>query len=169
MAPSCRLKRQGIRAGDRTYGHRVMGTAQAACRAGLRVLSQQLWNGPECWLIRRAGGRLFRSSFNSSVPRARVELNADESLLDQAVFTTEWPCAVLGSFKPEYLTRAGGNFDDVNERASGILLRAGQNTGEARAAFHRRGEQSAQRYVVDSSRKRACARCPVGRCQVFLR
>ena len=31
--------------------------------------------------------------------RAAVELNADESLMDQAVFTTEWPCALLGSFK----------------------------------------------------------------------
>ena len=55
-------------------------------------------------MIRRAGDRSFRSSSNSSVPEPRVELNADESLLDQAVFTTEWPCAVLGSFKPEYLS-----------------------------------------------------------------
>ena len=32
-----------------------------------------------------------------------LELNADEDLLEQAVFTTEWPCAILGSFKLEYL------------------------------------------------------------------
>jgi glycyl-tRNA synthetase beta chain len=31
-------------------------------------------------------------------------LNADESLLDQAVFTTEWPIAVLGDFNADYLT-----------------------------------------------------------------
>ncbi|MEK6584883.1 MAG: glycine--tRNA ligase subunit beta, partial [Nitrospirota bacterium] len=35
--------------------------------------------------------------------KAGVGLNADDTLLDQAVYTTEWPCAVLGSFKPEYL------------------------------------------------------------------
>ena len=35
--------------------------------------------------------------------KAGVGLNADDALLDQAVYTTEWPCAVLGSFKPEYL------------------------------------------------------------------
>ena len=35
---------------------------------------------------------------------AGVELNVDDALLDQAVYTTEWPCAVLGNFKPEYLT-----------------------------------------------------------------
>jgi glycyl-tRNA synthetase beta chain len=31
-------------------------------------------------------------------------LNVDESLLQQAIFTTEWPYVVIGNFKPEYLT-----------------------------------------------------------------
>ena len=36
--------------------------------------------------------------------KSNVRLNDDESLLDQAVFTTEWPFAVFGNFKAEYLT-----------------------------------------------------------------
>jgi glycyl-tRNA synthetase beta chain len=34
---------------------------------------------------------------------AGVGLNADEALLDQAIYTTEWPVAIIGNFKPEYL------------------------------------------------------------------
>ena len=38
-----------------------------------------------------------------SVQGAGFRLNADDDLLEQAVFTTEWPCAILGSFKPAHL------------------------------------------------------------------
>lgn len=97
------IEAAGIRAGKRTYGHRILGSRAAIMvrnyasyrnaleRAGVLVDPQQ----------RRAviGHQLDRLCAGNG-----VRLNADESLLDQAVFTTEWPCAVMGSFKPEYLT-----------------------------------------------------------------
>ena len=159
------IEAAGIRAGDRTYGHRVIGQ-----RKPLVVRNYESYRSG----LKRAGvlvdpasrRQVIEQQLRQICSRAAVELNADESLMDQAVFTTEWPCALLGSFKSN-ISACRRNFDDLCERASGILFGAGQNNWEARAAFYRGGEQPAQRYVVDSSRKRACARSQIGRCQVF--
>jgi glycyl-tRNA synthetase beta chain len=96
------IEAAGIKAGNRTYGHRVMGGGrpvtvrdfatyrQGLARHGVLVEPDQ----------RRAA---IEEQLERLCSKAGVGLNVDESLLDQAVFTTEWPCAVLGSFKPEYL------------------------------------------------------------------
>ena len=93
----------GLKAGTRTYGHRVIGKGASITvrdyasylaaleRAGVLVEPARRRN-----IIEQQLERLCR--------RSGVTLNADESLLDQAVFTTEWPSAVLGNFKIEYLT-----------------------------------------------------------------
>ncbi|HET9845914.1 MAG TPA: glycine--tRNA ligase subunit beta [Nitrospira sp.] len=93
----------GIRAGDRTYGHRVMGP-----RKPLVVRSYESYRT----VLERAGvlvdparrRQVIEQQLRQICSKAAVELNADESLMDQAVFTTEWPCALLGRFKPEYLS-----------------------------------------------------------------
>jgi glycyl-tRNA synthetase beta chain len=97
------IRAAGIMAGNKTHGHRVLGKRgpisvsnyesyrKALGRAGVLVEPERRRQVIEEQLTRLSA-------------RSAVTLNADESLLDQAVFTTEWPCAVLGSFKREYLT-----------------------------------------------------------------
>jgi glycyl-tRNA synthetase beta chain len=92
----------GIKSGNRTYGHRVMGAGKPitvrdyqSYRQGLE--RQGVVVEPE---RRRAA---IQEQLERLCAKAGVRLNVDESLLDQAVFTTEWPCSVVGSFKPEYL------------------------------------------------------------------
>jgi glycyl-tRNA synthetase beta chain len=92
----------GIKAGNRTYGHRVMGTGKPitvrdfqSYRRGLE--RQGVLVEPH---RRRAA---IEEQLSRLCVKAGVGLNADDSLLDQAVFTTEWPCSVVGSFKPDYL------------------------------------------------------------------
>ena len=93
----------GIKAGNKTYGHRVMGNGKA-----ITVSDHSSY----CRLLKRQGVLpdqderrvTIREQLEKICKDAGLELNADEDLLEQAVFTTEWPCAILGSFKPEYLT-----------------------------------------------------------------
>lgn len=92
----------GITAGNRTYGHRVIGGGKLIAVRDFKSYSQGLERhgvlvDPE---RRRA---VIRQQLDRLCAQARVGLNADESLLDQAVHTTEWPWAILGDFKPEYL------------------------------------------------------------------
>jgi glycyl-tRNA synthetase beta chain len=92
----------GIKAGNRTSGHRVMGGRKPLTVRDFKTYSKGLEKlgvmlDPE---RRRAA---IQQQIDRLCVKAGVGLNADDALLDQAVYTTEWPCAVLGSFKPEYL------------------------------------------------------------------
>ncbi|MDH4087278.1 MAG: glycine--tRNA ligase subunit beta [Nitrospira sp.] len=92
----------GIHAGNWTSGHRVMGSKKPITVRDFKSYSKSLEKlgvmlDPE---RRRAA---IQQQIDRLCVKAGVGLNADDSLLDQAVYTTEWPCAVLGSFKPEYL------------------------------------------------------------------
>jgi glycyl-tRNA synthetase beta chain len=92
----------GIKAGNKTYGHRVMGNGKTI------TVSDHL---SYCRLLKRQGVLpdqeerrvTIREQLEKICKGAGLGLNADEDLLEQAVFTTEWPCAILGSFKLEYL------------------------------------------------------------------
>jgi glycyl-tRNA synthetase beta chain len=92
----------GITADRKTYGHRVIGKGAPIAVTDYASYSKGL---------ERAGvlvdpgrrRRVIEDELARLCARSGVILNADESLLEQAVFTTEWPCAVLGDFKPEYL------------------------------------------------------------------
>jgi glycyl-tRNA synthetase beta chain len=92
----------GIKAGNKTYGHRVMGNGKA-----ITVSDHSSY----CRLLKRQGVLpdqeerrvTIREQLEKICKGAGLGLNADEDLLEQAVFTTEWPCAILGSFKLEYL------------------------------------------------------------------
>ena len=92
----------GIKASNRTYGHRVMG--------GGKPITVRDFNAYNNGLERRGvivdperRRTTIREQVDHLCAKAGVELNADDALLGQAVYTTEWPCSVLGSFKPEYL------------------------------------------------------------------
>jgi glycyl-tRNA synthetase beta chain len=92
----------GVTAGNRTYGHRVMakgGPIAVHDYASYRKALQRAGV-----LVDPAHRRqVIQDQLDRLCLQQRVKLNADEALLDQAVFTTEWPCTVMGSFKAEYL------------------------------------------------------------------
>ncbi|MGE3978440.1 MAG: glycine--tRNA ligase subunit beta, partial [Nitrospira sp.] len=92
----------GIKAGNRTYGHRVMGGGKPITVKDFKTYNQGLERRGVMVDPERRRARI-REQIDRLCTKAGVGLNADETLLDQAVYTTEWPCAVLGSFKPEYL------------------------------------------------------------------
>ena len=92
----------GIKAGNRTSGHRVMGGGKPITVRDFKTYSKGLEKlgvmlDPE---RRRAS---IQQQVDRLCVKADVGLNPDDTLLDEAVYTTEWPCAVLGSFKAEYL------------------------------------------------------------------
>ncbi len=92
----------GIKAGTRTYGHRVIGGGKAVTVRDFRSYRQALErHGVLVEPDRRRAA--IAEQLERLCAKAAVRLNVDEALLDQAVFTTEWPYAVVGDFKPEYL------------------------------------------------------------------
>lgn len=92
----------GIKAGNRTYGHRVMGGGKPIAVRDFKTYNKELEKRGV--IIDHERRRVtIREQVGRLCAKAGVDLNADDALLDQAVYTTEWPCAVLGNFKPEYL------------------------------------------------------------------
>lgn len=92
----------GIKATNQTYGHRVMGGGKPITVRDYRSYRQGLErHGVLVEPDRRRAA--IEEQLSRLCAKAGVGLNADDSLLDQAIFTTEWPCSVVGSFKPEYL------------------------------------------------------------------
>ncbi len=92
----------GITAGNRTYGHRVMGGGKLMTVRDFKTYNHELERrGVIIDPDRRR--TTIREQIDRLCAKAGVGLIADEALLDQAVYTTEWPCAVLGNFRREYL------------------------------------------------------------------
>lgn len=92
----------GIKAGNRTYGHRVMGGGKPVTVRDFKSYSQGL---ERHGVLVDPGRRrtAIEEQLDRLCTKAGVGLNADEALLAQAVYTTEWPYALIGNFKPEYL------------------------------------------------------------------
>ncbi len=92
----------GIKAGNRTRGHRVLGGKQGVVvrdrETYVKALEKQgVMPDPA---RRRA---MIQEQIATLCKKTGFVLNHDEALLDQAVFTTEWPNAIIGSFKDMYL------------------------------------------------------------------
>ncbi|BCA53996.1 Glycine--tRNA ligase beta subunit [Nitrospira sp. KM1] len=92
----------GVKASNRTFGHRVMGGGKS-----IVVRDYDSYNKS----LKRAGVMvdparrrvIIQDQLDKLCTQGRVSLNPDEALIDQAVFTTEWPHAVMGNFKADYL------------------------------------------------------------------
>jgi glycyl-tRNA synthetase beta chain len=92
----------GITAGNRTEGHRVLGSAKGIAvrdaESYLKGLERQgVIPDPE----RRR--RMIEEQVATICKSAGFRLNIDADLLNQAVYTTECPNAIIGSFKEAYL------------------------------------------------------------------
>jgi len=92
----------GIAAGNKTAGHRVLGSAKGLvvrdAESYLKGLERQ---GVTADPQRRR--QMIEEQIATLCKEAGFRLNVDEALLDQAVYTTECPNAIIGSFKPAYL------------------------------------------------------------------
>jgi glycyl-tRNA synthetase beta chain len=96
------IEAAGITAGNRTEGHRVLGSAKGlvvrdaeSYRKGLE--RQGVTADPQ----RRR--HMIEEQIATLCKETGFTLNVDRDLLDQAVYTTECPNAIIGSFKPAYL------------------------------------------------------------------
>jgi glycyl-tRNA synthetase beta chain len=96
------IEAAGIFAGNRTEGHRVLGSAKGItvrdAESYLKGLERQgVIPNPE----RRR--HIIEEQIATLCKKTGFTLNVDGDLLDQAVYTTECPNAIIGSFKPAYL------------------------------------------------------------------
>ena len=102
------LEFAGVRAGNRTYGHRALSSPGLSKNRGLQVKDLASYmkvlekNGvlPD----QEARRNLIVEGLTDLAKSARGILHRDEDLLEQAVYTAECPVAVLGSFNPTYLS-----------------------------------------------------------------
>ena len=92
----------GITAGNRTEGHRVLGSAKGIvvrdCASYLKKLERQ---GVIVDPQRRR--HMIEEQIAVLCKETGFILNVDEDLLNQAVYTTECPNVIVGSFKEDYL------------------------------------------------------------------
>ncbi len=96
------IEAAGITAGNRTEGHRVLGSVKGiAVRDAESYLKGLERQGVIPDLERRR--RMIEEQIATLCKKTGFTLNVDGDLLDQAVYTTECPNAIIGSFKPAYL------------------------------------------------------------------
>lgn len=98
----------GVAAGNRTWGHRFLAGSGRSSQQGLPVKDGKSYlhilerNGvvpdPDA---RRA---MILSQIETLAKSAHGSLHRDEDLLEQAVYTVEYPQAILGTFNPQYLS-----------------------------------------------------------------
>ena len=124
----------GIKAGNKSYGHRVMGNGKA-----ITVSDHSSY----CRLLKRQGvlpdqeerRATIREQLEKICKGVGLGLNADEDLLEQAVFTTEWPSAILGSFKLEYLAVPSEVLITSMKEHQGFFSLRDKKTGSLAAHF----------------------------------
>jgi len=96
------IEAAGITAGNRTEGHRVLGSAKGLvvrdAESYLKGLERQ---GVTADPQRRR--HMIEEQIATLCKETGFTLNVDGDLLDQAVYTTECPNAIIGSFKSAYL------------------------------------------------------------------
>ncbi|WP_447976846.1 glycine--tRNA ligase subunit beta [Candidatus Nitrospira bockiana] len=98
----------GLTAGSRTWGHRVLGSKGPSDKRGLAVKNFKEY----IKALERRGvipdqdrrQAMIVDQLTRLAKSARGVLHRDEDLLEQAVFTVEYPHAIQGSFNPTYLT-----------------------------------------------------------------
>lgn len=98
----------GIRSGTRTWGHRFLGPAGRTRAQGLQVagLASYLRTLERHGVIPDQARRreMILAQIDKLTKAAGGRVHRDEALLEQAVFTTEYPHPILGGFKPQYLS-----------------------------------------------------------------
>ena len=98
----------GVSSGQKTQGHRFLGPGGKGNRQGLPVkdLASYLAVLKKHFVVPEQDERrrLINKELEELAKSARGHLHRDEELLEQAVFTVEYPHAILGEFNPQYLS-----------------------------------------------------------------
>ena len=98
------LEFAGIKAGNQSRGHRILGPAQVAIASPSRSTSETM-QGAHVTVLSADREYKIRKALDAAtrtVPGARWREDAE--LLKTVVNLTEWPSAILGSFDKEYLS-----------------------------------------------------------------
>jgi glycyl-tRNA synthetase beta chain len=96
------IKAAGITASNQTRGHRVLGRGTwVSVRDAVSYLTTLERQGVIVDPQRRR--TLIEEQIAAICHKTGLQLNQDEALLDQAVYSTEQPTSVMGSFKEAYL------------------------------------------------------------------
>jgi glycyl-tRNA synthetase beta chain len=96
------IEAAGIKASDRTRGHRVLGGGKWL---PVRDADSYVTTLERQGVIAEPQQRrhLIKEQIAAICSETGFQLNEDEVLLDQAVYTTEQPSSIIGSFKEAYL------------------------------------------------------------------
>lgn len=97
----------GVRSGNRTFGHRFLEPAGRGARsfAVTDLRSYQARLARHGVMVDQESRRdAIVSQLDKLARAAGGHLHRDEDLLEQAIYATEWPQAILGRFNPAYLT-----------------------------------------------------------------
>jgi len=98
----------GVTASNRTWGHRFLGSGKSRPGREVTVANATSYfrelerHGVVVDHERRR--RMIVKQLDSLSKSARGFLQRDEDLLEQAIFTVEYPSAILGAFNPTYLS-----------------------------------------------------------------
>ena len=96
------IEAAGIKASNQTKGHRVLGGGKwVAVRDAASYVGTLERQGVIIDPQRRR--KLIEEQIAAICHKAGFQLNEDEALLDQAVYSTEQPVSVIGSFRDAYL------------------------------------------------------------------
>ncbi|MBX3238032.1 MAG: glycine--tRNA ligase subunit beta [Nitrospiraceae bacterium] len=96
-----------IKAGNQTYGHRIMSPAAAKGRGfSVTSIAQYLKDTERHGVIVDQARRreMILAQLAALAKSGRGSLHHDEELIEQAVYMVEYPHSILGSFKPHYLS-----------------------------------------------------------------
>ena len=124
----------GIKASNQTKGHRVLGGGKWGSirdvSSYIRVLERQ---GVIVDPQRRR--KLIEEQIADICRKTGFQLNEDEALLDQAVYSTEQPVSVIGSFKDAYLDVPEEILITSMKEHQGFFSLRQQSTGKLAAHF----------------------------------
>lgn len=128
------IEAAGIKAGNQTKGHRVSGRGKwVTVHDGASYVSVLERQGVTADPQRRR--RLVEEQIAAICRKTGFQLNEDEALLDQAVYTTEQPAAIIGSFKEAYLDVPEEILITSMKEHQGFFSLRQKNTGKLAAHF----------------------------------
>ncbi len=113
----------GLRAGTRTFGHRVLSGRRAAQGLLLAQASDYQRTLERAGVIVDPARRrtLIEQQLNALAQRAKGEWRSDEDLLEQAVYAVEYPRTILGDFDPRFLQLPGDIIETAMREHQGFF------------------------------------------------
>jgi glycyl-tRNA synthetase beta chain len=124
----------GIKASNQTKGHRVLGGGKwVPVRDAVSYVSILERQGVIVEPHRRR--KLIEEQIAAICGKTGFQLNEDEALLDQAVYSTEQPVSIIGSFKEAYLDVPEEILITSMKEHQGFFSLRQKNTGKLVAHF----------------------------------